>query len=640
MRKLFVTVVTVLVVIVRSIFLPGDPTPTPTEPPQETEPIPTPTETPVPTPEPTVTPTPTPDPWGMTFVYEGDEYSATALTYFRSPLIEGTYAEGSFSVSEDGLLIKQTNGIYADTYGIYSGDNIASADYTGTSYIGIGISNLMNVDALIGIQGVTTADKQIFISPTGSGIILVDGNGKAYLASGQSGVYSRYCFILPKHFSGTVLIPTDRIVDDHVEQTAEPWDFAAFDKLGFHVSASGAEGVIVNKLFLCRDTLAQPELYYDEISTIDNPNYSYTNSQRIAPFWENDIMYNESVCFTECEDGIYGTTLFVPTEILCVVDNYLSKEYVAGVDFVWEEGTNRIKWLEGSSIQYFFAGSLNGKASPDSDALIQDYSNGFDSSGRALLGGVTYSVGNFIYEKQFCVTYRYDPSQMESQGIVFTEYQGDKLPTTEEKLRNGDDLRVLFYGDSIFSGCDASSLYGRAPRMPAMSELIQAELANHTSGTVTVDNLSVGGWSAENGLSALYGETGGRDYSGSLEGYDLLILSFGMNNIGTAPDTLKQVTKEIVDRVREFSPNVEVVLVSCMNPNPESTFYGNQQYFGAEMKALAEADEQTAFVDFFTVHESILNYKSFISTSGNNINHPDDWLIRVYAQNILAAIIE
>ena len=45
---------------------------------------------------------------------------------------------------------------------------------------------------------------------------------------------------------------------------------------------------------------------------------------------------------------------------------------------------------------------------------------------------------------------------------------------------------MLFYGDSIFSGCDASSMYNRAPFMPYMHKLIEAELQNHTKGKVQV----------------------------------------------------------------------------------------------------------------------------------------------------------
>jgi len=47
-----------------------------------------------------------------------------------------------------------------------------------------------------------------------------------------------------------------------------------------------------------------------------------------------------------------------------------------------------------------------------------------------------------------------------------------------------------------------------------------------------------------------------------------------------------------------------------------------------------------AFVDMFQLHKEILETKDFISTSGNNINHPNDWLARIYAANILCTLID
>ena len=39
-----------------------------------------------------------------------------------------------------------------------------------------------------------------------------------------------------------------------------------------------------------------------------------------------------------------------------------------------------------------------------------------------------------------------------------------------------------------------------------------------------------------------------------------------------------------------------------------------------------------------TMHKEILRYKNYYSMTGNNINHPTDFIIRVYAQNILYAL--
>jgi len=387
---------------------------------------------------------------------------------------------------------------------------------------------------------------------------------------------------------------------------------------------------------LCAQTAFGAETKENE-PAISNPDYSYTDAQRIAPFWKQNIMYNETVVFVEDDNGIYGTTLFVPSEILCVVDVTQNQEYYPGVDFNWIEGTNRIEWIEGSSIPYFYKGALLGKASPDSDDFVPSDAGTPDPYYRRLLGGVLYCTGEFLYEKQFCVTYRYDISQVESLDLSYTSPQKDKLKNALKKLSSGEDLKVLFYGDSIFSGCDASSMYSRAPYLPTMSRLIKAELQNHTTGTVTVDNIAVGGWNVNQGLQALSGTVGNYDFSNAYQGYDLMILSFGMNDSRMSAPVFQQAIRQIMDKVRSANPGMEVILVSCMSPNPESTFYGNQKNFPQVLGEIADEDSCTAFVDIFNVHASILEYKDFISTTGNNINHPNDWLIRVYAQNILAA---
>jgi len=40
------------------------------------------------------------------------------------------------------------------------------------------------------------------------------------------------------------------------------------------------------------------------------------------------------------------------------------------------------------------------------------------------------------------------------------------------------------------------------------------------------------------------------------------------------------------------------------------------------------------------MHLDLLKRKAFKDMSGNNINHPNDFLIRIYAQTILSALGE
>ena len=82
------------------------------------------------------------------------------------------------------------------------------------------------------------------------------------------------------------------------------------------------------------------------------------------------------------------------------------------------------------------------------------------------------------------------------------------------------------------------------------------------------------------------------------------------------------------------------MVVACMVPNAEGGFLTTQNQLPEAYADLAAKLEGVAFVDMFTPHEKLLEEKDFISMSGNNINHPNDWLIRVYAMQILSALVE
>ena len=605
-----------------------------------------------PTATPTVKPTPTTpesgptvthqevSKWDYHFTYGSASIKGTALTRFNEGGATGiTSGEpyGSATVTSNGLLLKAGNSGAFDSYGAYRGANLKTADFSKAKYLGITVTNNDNKEVLFAPQGTDSTGKQIWLCPVGDAIALAPANGgTVYAADGVGGVSGRYAIKIPANFNGYVLIPINRLCESPDSATATKWtSIRPIHELGFHYAGALAadNGLLVSAVFICDVALTAP----DKIASgIMNENYSYTNAQRIAPFWKNGTMYNESMTMVKRSDGsIYGKLLFVPTKINAVVDVNLKKEYKEGVDWRWVQGTNKIEWLNGSSIPYFTEADLRGDG-------VAEYPN-WDSQGRSRFGNCLYCVSAFLYEKQICVSYTYNTNQVQSQGIQVTSIQDDRLPRTIQKLKSNQSLKVLFYGDSIFSGCDASGMYNRNPYMPYMHKLIEARLQEETTGKVTVDNIAVGGWTVENGLSALSGSVGGINYSNSYQGYDLLILSFGMNNANTNETTYKNSVRGIINKIKAANPNMEVILVSCMNPNPRATgFCGNQKYHGTWNFAIAEETNYKGWVgivDMYGIHKSILNYKDFSATTGNNINHPNDWLIRVYAQNILATML-
>ena len=532
--------------------------------------------------------------WDQTFSYGDASIKCTALTRFN----DGQTAAGE--KSEQGLRLTG-RGLKR---GLITGANL-DYDCSEAEYYAISLCN-NGKKALIGLDADIEADKAV----------LAPENGEPERAQSEKceGINAA---VLPEGFKGCVLFP--------VKNARE--SFGSVD-----IAWSG--DITLRALLMCDTPLEMP----GQGSKITNPLYSYTDKQRMQPFWECSTMYNEAMGMMKREDGsIWGKLLFVPTRINAVVDVYQKKEYKEGKDWQWIKGTNRIVRPEGSDIPYFTEEMLSGKE--ENGEFIPEFPAWTD--GRSRFGACLYCVTDLIYEKQICVSYEYDLSQVKSEGIASTPCQSGCLVRTNARLKEGRDLKVLFYGDSIFSGCDASSMYNREPFMPYMHKLIESALASRSTGRVQVDNLAVGGWTVENGRDALFGDVGGHDYSKSYKGYDLMILSYGMNNAYTSEEEFKAATLKIMETVKEANPDIEIVLVSCMNPNPRVGWDVNQKHQGQWLREIAQMpawQERTALVDFYQVHKSILAYKDFSSTTGNNINHPNDWLIRVYAQNIVRAI--
>ena len=89
---------------------------------------------------------------------------------------------------------------------------------------------------------------------------------------------------------------------------------------------------------------------------------------------------------------------------------------------------------------------------------------------------------------------------------------------------------------------------------------------------------------------------------------------------------------------------MNVALVSTMVPNPDATngWYGNQEMFEAEMRTLAdELNEKgmgCAVVPMTSMSKAVLETKRFRDVTGNNINHPNDFMGRVYAQVMVETV--
>ena len=69
-------------------------------------------------------------------------------------------------------------------------------------------------------------------------------------------------------------------------------------------------------------------------------------------------------------------------------------------------------------------------------------------------------------------------------------------------------------------------------------------------------------------------------------------------------------------------------------------FFGHQIEYEPYMFDYAAEDDRMAVAPMTTVHQTLLRRKEFYDMSGNNVNHCNDYLARVYAMTILRTIMD
>ena len=375
----------------------------------------------------------------------------------------------------------------------------------------------------------------------------------------------------------------------------------------------------------------------------------------MTPIWDGRVVHNETVMFLGIDEK--ATLLYDADEIISVRSYDLKTEYVQGIDYDYVNG--KLVLLDGTSIpcidksEYY---SSNAQYS----ALVTKGNTEADATGAYTYWG----EGDTMTKWQVAVTYKHSG---EWDGYEINS-QKSRYQVLSQKLQNGEDVTFVFYGDSITYGANSSFMIGDEPYAPTwaimftqyvakqygytvryiQNEFTQAPVPKQntvfgSNGTITYYNPSVGGWSVQDGYQ------NAKEYVGSVVsdyGCDLFTVAFGMNNGDLASKKFVQYTEGIIDRVQNFAPETDIVLVSTMVPNPEATngWYGNQEQFEAELLISADAYQRAgmncAVVCMTSMSKSVLENKRFRDYTGNNINHPNDFMARLYAQVMYQTIFD
>ncbi len=337
---------------------------------------------------------------------------------------------------------------------------------------------------------------------------------------------------------------------------------------------------------------------------------AYNMEKYTSPYWNSDVIYNEAVMPLENQDGSISSIqlMYNIRDIVSVRNAALDTVYTEGTDYVLENG--KLKILPTGSIDtidysFMYPSTASSNTQPD-----------------ATHGYMYFAEGATIHNMQLAVTYVPNGTW----GGAIPAKQASLLPKTMAKLEAGEDLKILVYGDSISVGANATGFVGAAPYAKNWYEMVVDTLNNKYEGNVTFVNNSKGGEMSAWGLTNVQSLA-------VAESPDLVFIGFGMNDgsQGVSTATFKSNIQGIMNAIKASNPNCEFVLISSMLQNPDwPTGTQNQPLYLSVHNSLK--GEGVAVADITSMHQYLLTRKRYIDMTGNHVNHPNDFLVRVYAQ--------
>ncbi len=348
----------------------------------------------------------------------------------------------------------------------------------------------------------------------------------------------------------------------------------------------------------------------------------------LQPIWYTHEVYDDTAVFVGPESS--ASLLYAPSGSITVRNYDNSITYTEGVDYT----------VSGKTVTRIATGNLPYWP-------VDEYYLTTPVSGVSI--GVSASKCEFDFDEPRYLVYddygRLTPKHIRISYTTDEVWEG-KVPADPngatdnliDKLKNDKSAKLMFYGDSITVGCSASGTsYGGNvnPHLPAYFDLVSTWLEKKYDADITVLNEAQGGWQVSNGFANF-----NTKILQKATEIDLLVLAFGMNDMSTNLDTYRAMTQEMANRYLAANPNGTVLLVSTMLPNTQSTWVGNQRYFEDELYKIANDNDNIAVAPVTSVFTEYENMgKRTRDWLANNINHPNDFGVRTYAQVILKSLV-
>ena len=353
--------------------------------------------------------------------------------------------------------------------------------------------------------------------------------------------------------------------------------------------------------------------------------------------WETKRILMEPVCFAEQDDGSLsgGQLLFPPKAIESVTSHDCTIQYQEGRDYAVQNG--RLIRTPDSRIPIL----------PRAE-YCKVYDGAKETAWLRLADGNRYmAISPTVYQYQILVTYTHDAAW---EGAIPADGSA-ALAHSLKKLQAGGPFNLLFYGDSITAGWEASGCdeevinmrdcrafplrINRPPYVPSWPELVTRGLrAAYPQADIRKTNRGVGGsttvWGVEHAAELVCPQHP-----------DLVILGFGMNSLRDPATLYRSQIEAIIHAIRAEAPECDFLLVSPMVPNTEIAGLAENKLAQQEAALwdLAHAETGITVAPVHEISEELLHRgKTYYELTGNCINHPNDFSVRLYAQTVLAAL--
>jgi len=362
----------------------------------------------------------------------------------------------------------------------------------------------------------------------------------------------------------------------------------------------------------------------------DEAAYAFTDKEIRTPYWKGNVIYNESVMLVDDGTATSGKLQYTPVRILSVRDYKYETEYVEGVDY--EVEGNVIRKLENSSMPYLTAENLKGKNIPDYYRQVTSISN--VETDYVMMGSVIYTEGSLIYGHQIAVSYVYDVAEL---GDYLPTYETSGLPKLKAKLDAGEDITVAVTGDSVGAGCSSSAYFNRPPYLPNFATMaVEGLEAAYPDCTVTLSNQAVGGMKSEWGAAQI--QTSNLVKANP----DVVFIHFGINDCGAGvgPGVYADNIQSIIFAIQEKLPDCEFVVIKAFTPNELAYDSITLEKYWQRVDTMTEKMDNVYSLDMYTISMEMLKVKKYEDVTGNGINHLNDYSARLYAQAILASLVE